>query len=94
MDGRRRQLPGAQGAFHEIWRGASQEQRADARDHAVLSEDRRDDAYDRQSSSHLAISMVGGTETTLEPLYLMREMLEDMKRDTAFGDAQNPVFHT
>ena len=66
----------------------------DARDHAFLSENRRDDAYDRHSSSHLAISMVGGTETTLEPLYFMREMLEDMKRDTAFGDAQNPVFHT
>ena len=94
MDGRRRQLPGAQGAFHEIWRGASQEQRADARDHACLSENRRDDAYGRQSSSHLAISMVNGTENTLEPFYFMREMLEDMKTVTAFADAQNHVFHT
>ena len=93
MDGRRRQLLGAQVAFHEIWRGASQEQRADARDHAVLSENRRDDAYDRQSSSHLAISMVNGTENTLEPLYFMREMLEYIKTFSAFADAQNHVFH-
>ena len=65
----------------------------DARDHAFLSENRRDDAYDRQSSSHLAISMVNGTENTLEPLYFIREMLEDMKTVTAFADAQNHVFH-
>ena len=65
----------------------------DARDHAFLSENRRDDACDRQSSSHLAISMVNGTENTLEPLDFMREMLEDMKTVTAFADAHNHVFH-
>ena len=60
---------------------------------AFLSENRRDDAYGRQSSSHLAISMVNGTEKTLEPLYFIREMLEDMKMYSAFADAQNHLFH-
>ena len=36
--------------------------------------------------------MVGGTENTLEPLYFMREMLEDMKTYSAFADAQTHVF--
>ena len=58
-----------------------------------LSENEKEDAIDRQDSSHLAISMVGGTENTLEPLYFMREMLEDMKTVSAFADAQNHVFH-
>ena len=54
---------------------------------------KRDYAYDKQSSSHFAISMVGGTENTLEPLYVMKEMLEYIKTFSAFADAQNHVFH-
>ena len=61
---------------------------------AFLSENTRDDAYDKQSSSHFAISIVNGIEKTLEPLYFIREMLEDMKTVRAFADAQNHVFHT
>ena len=37
--------------------------------------------------------MVGGTENTLEPLYFTSEMLEEMKTDSAFADAQTHVFH-
>ncbi len=47
----------------------------------------------RQSSSHFAISMVGDTENALEPLYFIREMLEDMKMYSAFAAAQNHLFH-
>ena len=47
----------------------------------------------RQSSSHFAISMVGGIENALEPLYFVMKMLEDMKMYSAFADAQNHLFH-
>ena len=47
-------------------------QGAEAQHPAFLSENEKEDAIDRQDSSHLAISMAGGTENTLEPFYFIR----------------------